>query len=71
MPEELSVIGCSDDPCFLWAAPRLTTIHLPVEEMGAVGVQEITKLVAEAGRPGPQKITLPPKLVERDSCAAI
>ena len=71
VPGELSIIGCSDDPNFLFTDPKLTTIHLPVEEMAALGVREITRLVAEGSTLTPRKISLPARLVERESCGAI
>ena len=48
VPEELSIIGCSDDPNLLWTHPQLTTVHLPAEEMAELGVKEINRLVSES-----------------------
>lgn len=69
LPAELSIIGCSEDSNFLCTDPMLTTIELPVEEMAALAVREITRLVAEGSSMAPRKISLPPRLVERESCA--
>jgi DNA-binding LacI/PurR family transcriptional regulator len=71
VPEELSIIGCSDDPNLLWTHPQLTTIHLPAEEMAELGVREISRLVGEGAPGAPQKTFLSARLVERGSCVAI
>ena len=68
-PQKLSVIGCGDDPCARLAHPRLTTIRLPVEELGAAGVAEIDRMVREPLPSEPRKVLLPVSLVKRDSCA--
>jgi DNA-binding LacI/PurR family transcriptional regulator len=71
MPKMLSVIGCGDDPCAQGASPRLTTIHIPAEEMAESGVRELDALVHDPATPTPRKTLVPVKLVERDSCAAM
>jgi LacI family transcriptional regulator len=70
VPDDLSVIGCSDDLAATTAHPRLTTIHLPAEEMAAAGIQEIDRLVREGAPDAPRKTVLPVRLVLRDSTAA-
>ena len=72
VPEELSVLGCSDDTYSECTHPKLTTVHLPAEEMGATGAQETERRVLdkENGLAEPKKIVLPVRLVERESCAA-
>jgi LacI family transcriptional regulator len=70
VPGELSVIGCSDDAGSLSTYPRLTTVHLPAEEMAAAGIQEIDRLVREGAADAPRRISLPARLVVRASTAA-
>lgn len=70
VPDALSVIGCGDDPGAQLAHPHLTTVHLPVEEMGELGVREIDRLVHDAPAPVPRKIVPPVRLIQRQSCAA-
>ena len=67
IPGDLSIIGCSDDSGALAAFPRLTTIHLPAEEMAESGIQEIDRLVREGAPDAPRKIILPVRLVARAS----
>ncbi len=70
VPGDLSVIGCSDDPAALFNSPRLTTIHLPAEEMAVAGIQEIDRLVREGAPDAPRKIGLPVQLIVRASTEA-
>ena len=71
VPEELSIIGCSDNPGLLWTNPQLTTVHLPAEEMAELGVKEISRMVGEGAASAARNTFLPPRLVERGSCVAM
>jgi DNA-binding LacI/PurR family transcriptional regulator len=70
VPGELSVIGCADDPGASSSFPRLTTVHLPAEEMAEAGIQEIDRLVREGAADAPRKTSLPVHLVRRESTGA-
>ena len=71
IPGDLSVMGCSGDDFSQYVRPLLTTIHLPAEEMGALAVKEIVRLVKEESLNESQKSVIPVRLVERESCAAL
>jgi DNA-binding LacI/PurR family transcriptional regulator len=64
----LSVIGCGDDVIAQQVHPLLTTIRIPAEEMGQQGVKEIEARVQTEDLVETKKITLPVRLVERESC---
>ena len=70
VPDALSVIGCGDDPGALFSHPQLTTVHLPIEEMGGLGVREIDRLVHDAPASVPRKVVSAVRLIQRMSCAA-
>jgi LacI family transcriptional regulator len=70
VPGDLSIIGCSDDLGALTTSPRLTTVHLPAEEMAESGIQEIDRLVREGAPDAPRRITIPVRLVVRASTGA-
>ena len=70
IPDELSIVGCSDDLFASSAHPRLTTVHLPAEEMAERGIREIDHLVREGAPDAPRKTVIPVQLVSRDSSAA-
>jgi LacI family transcriptional regulator len=70
VPEELSIVGCSDNPGAQLTSPALTTVHLPAEEMAALAVREIDRLVQEGAPREPRKVIVPVRLIERKSSAA-
>jgi len=69
VPDTLSIVGCGNDPAALLTQPRLTTVHLPAEEMGELAVLEIIRLVHDAPPPLPRKNVPPVRLIERQSSA--
>lgn len=70
VPGELSVVGYSDDLGAQFTQPALTTVHIPLEEMGALAVKEIERQVREPVAAEPRRIVLPVRLVPRQSTAA-
>ncbi|MHA3771090.1 LacI family DNA-binding transcriptional regulator [Verrucomicrobiota bacterium sgz303538] len=71
VPEDLSVLGCSDDPCSLLMSPALTTVHIPAEKMAETAIHEAERLVQEGPPAEPRKQVLPVHLLERASIAAV
>ena len=69
IPEQLSLLACGGDSMASLLSPALTTIHLPVEEMAARGVQQLENLTRGRGLDDPQKTVLPVRLIERATCA--
>ncbi len=69
VPEEMSVIGCSDDALSAHTQPALSTVHLPAEEIGATAIAETDRRARErdAFPSEAKKILLPVKLIERAS----
>lgn len=72
VPEDVSVLGLSDDPIAEIVQPSLTTVHLPAEEMAAQAVKEVVRRVRvpSAVPTESKKVLLPAQLVERETCAA-
>jgi DNA-binding LacI/PurR family transcriptional regulator len=68
IPQELSVIGFNDVPIAQWAAPPLTTVREPLDEMARQAVA--TVLALGAGQPEGPAMELSTELIVRDSCAA-
>lgn len=68
VPEDVSVVGFdSTDECEI-TAPRLTSIEVPLEEIGARAVGLLIGLIEkERDADAPQTITLPTRLQVRDS----
>lgn len=83
VPADLSVVGCDDTYVAEIATPRLATIHAPLQEMGAEGVnlliaQEHLKALPELPvqvrhllpAPSPAQLQLPFSLVKAGSLGA-
>lgn len=70
LPEQLSIVGCSDDAAASAGFPLLTTVHLPAEEMAEQAIREIDRLVREGVPDSPRQTVVPVRLVERNSTTA-
>lgn len=66
VPDELSVVGFDDIPFAAATVPALTTVHMPVVEMGAAAVE---LAVTADGNRTPKSRTFQPRLVVRRSTA--
>jgi len=71
VPEDLSIVGCSDDPAGATVQPGLTTVHLPAEEIAALGIREIDRLVNASTADTPRKELVPVRLVSRASTGPV
>lgn len=67
MPGEISLIGWDDVPEAVVARPRLTTLRHPSEAMARAAVRMVLERMRTGGARRPS-ITIPCRLVERDSC---
>lgn len=68
IPDDLSVISIDDIDTAQYLSPMLTTIHIPVEEMGQMTAKILIDRIEE-GHKLPIKINLPFYLANRESCA--
>jgi LacI family transcriptional regulator len=72
VPTDLSVVGSDDIPAARYAGPGLTTVHLPVQEMGRLATELLIRQLrgdVPSDAP-PTQVTLPVELVVRGSTAA-
>jgi LacI family transcriptional regulator len=65
VPGDLAVIGFDDIPLSDEMTPRLSTVRLPLEEMGLRTARLLTSNGAEGTEP--EQISLPVELVLRDT----
>ncbi len=68
IPRELSIIGVDDTESSKYLIPKLTTVHVPIDELGAMA----TKMLYDRLEKGHQiniKMYLPFYIIERESCA--
>lgn len=68
VPEKLSVIGIDDIETSQYTTPMLTTIHIPMEELGIMTAKILIDRI-ETGKRIPMKVELPFRLIKRESCA--
>ncbi len=66
VPGDVSVIGFDDIPQAAANYPSVTTVAQPTAEMGQVGVRLLLDRIARRDAP-PQRVTLPTRLVTRES----
>lgn len=67
IPEQLSVIGIDDIETGQYTSPMLTTIHVPMEDLGTMAAKLLIDRI-ETGRRIPLKVELPFQLIRRESC---
>lgn len=68
IPDELSVIGIDDIETSQYTDPPLTTIHIPMENLGIMTAKILIDRIETETRI-PMKVELPFRLVRRESCA--
>lgn len=67
IPKDMSVIGIDDIDMAQYMTTKLTTVHMPVEEMGQMATKILIDRI-EAGHKLHMKLSLPFYIVERESC---
>ncbi|MDO5407525.1 MAG: LacI family DNA-binding transcriptional regulator [Eubacteriales bacterium] len=68
IPRDVSVISIDDIETAQYLNPMLTTVHIPVEEMGQMTAKTLIDRI-EGGHKLPMKVALPFYIATRDSCA--
>lgn len=68
VPEDVAVVGFDDIDQADYANVPLTTIHQPVEKIGAAAIDTLINRIE--GRPTEHRTIFPPTLVIRESCGA-
>ena len=70
VPEDISVIGY-DDSAAHFSTPRLTTVAQPLNEIGKIAVRLALRKSEGTMEGLPQKILLPPKLIQGETVKLI
>jgi len=65
IPGDLSVVGFDDSPIVSKVWPPLTSVRLPIRDMGAIAARKLLSQITEA--PGEQDISVSPVMVVRQS----
>jgi LacI family transcriptional regulator len=69
IPTDLSVVGFDDTPIASRIWPSLTTIRLPIRDMGRIAAEKLIAKVHEHDKPASIESTVFPHLVLRGSSA--
>ncbi len=69
VPSDLAIVGFDDTRVAGMTRPALTTVRVPLAQMGSIAIEVLCQRVADPKRP-PTKVSLRPQLVVRDSCGA-
>ncbi len=70
VPGDLPVVGFDDTRIAQLTRPRLTTVRVPMADMGAKAIELLCERLAEPDRSA-ERVTLPTELVVRESCGAV
>ena len=68
MPRDISVISVDDIDLSQYMNPMLTTVHIPIEELGRQTARLLIDRI-NGGHNLPLKVELPFYIARRDSCA--
>ena len=69
VPRDLAVVGFDDTRVARMTRPPLTTVRVPMSDMGAKAIELLCHRLAESDRPY-KRISLHPELIVRESCGA-
>lgn len=67
VPEDISIISIDDIDMAQYVSPMLTTIHIPIDELGKITAKTLIDRI-EHGHTLPLKIDIPFTLTKRESC---
>ncbi|BBI36433.1 LacI family DNA-binding transcriptional regulator [Cohnella abietis] len=70
VPEDVAVIGCDDIPFSKMSRPLLSTISIPVYQIGVTAVQLLDDQM-KGVRSGTKNMILEHKLIHRESCGGV
>ena len=68
IPEELSVVGFDDIPASRYSAPPLTSVRVPISEVGRTAITRLVEVIREEPA-SPSSHILPVELIIRESTA--
>jgi LacI family transcriptional regulator len=68
VPEDVAVGGFDDIPMARYTSPPLTSVRVPMADLGARAVQRLVLAVGKEAHHGARRETLPTELVVRETC---
>jgi LacI family transcriptional regulator len=70
VPEDLAIAGYNDIPLAARLIPGLTTVHVPIHELGTVAARMLLEQI-ETGVLAPKRVVFAPQLVARGSTSGV
>lgn len=67
VPGDVSIVGCDDIVGSDWCMPTLTTLAVPLQELGARGVGHLLAMIRDTDSQWARPVVLPSQLVVRES----
>ncbi|GAA0880820.1 LacI family DNA-binding transcriptional regulator [Algoriphagus jejuensis] len=67
VPDDISVIGFSDEPVATYMSPKLSTVQQVAEKMGELSAQKIISILGKNEPMDSEKIVINPKLILRET----
>jgi len=71
VPADIAVVGFDDIPIARYMSPPLTSVHVPISELGARAVERLFVALREKNQQVRKQELLPTSLVVRGSCGAV
>ena len=68
VPRDIALAGFDDIPVARYVTPALTSVHVPIHEMGTCAVEAVLGAVRAPEAEPPAPTVLPTRLVVRESC---
>jgi LacI family transcriptional regulator len=68
IPDDVALVGFDDIPIVRYMKPALTTVNVPIHEMGKLAVEKLIQAVEGKNNHTKERIVFPTKLVIRESC---
>ncbi len=69
IPQDVAVVGFDDVPIARYLRPALTTIRVPIEQVGREGVRQLVRLIR--GQQAEALVLLRTELIIRESCGCM
>jgi LacI family transcriptional regulator len=67
VPDEVAVAGFDDIPIARYVSPPLSSVHVPIAQLGERAMELLLGAITEPGNRGPHRVVLPTTLVIRKS----
>lgn len=68
VPQEIALAGFDDVPISRFLSPALSTVHVPITDLGAIAIQKLIHAFTEKNAHVKQQALVPTSLVLRESC---